>query len=131
MTSSDHWRTLRPHEWVNSSGWWPVGGGAARPWELREAEQGQMVLPFCPRPCWRFELERERNAATYEPNFKKNWANCKHSWLIKMIYFIKNTQDIWDYMFPDSVEKKQKTEIHILIKGNLSVSVYWASVWLD
>lgn len=46
----------------------PIGGGAAQLSELRQGELGQMTLMLCPRPCCRFELDRERNAETYGPN---------------------------------------------------------------
>lgn len=62
-TIDAHWRALRPHESVPSRRW-PVGGGAGRQWEPSEGELGQRELPVRPRPCWRFELDRERNTAT-------------------------------------------------------------------
>ena len=47
-----------------------MGGGAARRRELTGGELGQMELHLRPRPrcCLRFELDRERNTATHEPD---------------------------------------------------------------
>lgn len=46
---------------------WSVGGGAARRCEPWEGELGQMLCSSARgRAGWRFELDRERNTATYE-----------------------------------------------------------------